>query len=275
MDRRVIEGRLEGLVRGNRFTIAIVFPLVGAVLLMASAERFLPAVLAFNPYLVLVGTLVMRLPLLAGVVPLVDRRAAALLGALTAYAYGIEIIGIATGWPYGDFRYVVDLGPMVSGVPIGLPVFFLPLVVNAYLLSLLLLGDRGRRRRIHLPAVLAVVLAIDLVLDPAAVAIGFWAYEGSGYYGVPASNYLGWLLSGTVATLTLDLAFDRGGVLNRLNTCEFVLEDLMSFVLLWELINAFYTNWVPVGLAAVLAGGIVWTDRFDFAVIGRVGATRQ
>ncbi len=48
---------------------------------------------------------------------------------------------MTTGWPYGQFEYLVDLGPMLFGtVPLGLPVFFLPLVLNSYLLCLLLLG---------------------------------------------------------------------------------------------------------------------------------------
>jgi putative membrane protein len=35
---------------------------------------------------------------------------------------------------------------------------------------------------------------------------------------------------------------------------------------LWGAINAYFGNWVPVGLALVLAGGLLKTDRFDFAV---------
>src|SRR6056297_3316868 len=264
-DRHAAATQLDALVREHRFTIAVVFPLVGAVTLLASAEGLLPPPLAFNPFFVLFGTLVMRLPLVAGVAPLLDRRATLALAALTVYSYGIELVGVRTGWPYGEFAYGVDLGPMLFGeVPLGLPVFFFPLVLNAYLLVLLLLGDRAEATPLRLLATLATVILVDLVLDPGAVGIGFWAYEVQQFYGVPWSNYLGWLLSGAVAVLLFDLGFDRAGLRRRLTECEFMLDDLVSFVLLWGGINLFYANWVPVALAALLGAGLLWTERFDF-----------
>ncbi|MBX0284951.1 carotenoid biosynthesis protein [Halomicroarcula sp. F28] len=264
-NRHEAAARLDALVREHRFTIAVVFPLVGAVTLLASAEGLLPPPLAFNPFFVLFGTLVMRLPLVAGVAPLLDRKATLALVALTAYSYGIELVGVRTGWPYGEFTYGVDLGPMLFGeVPLGLPVFFFPLVLNAYLLVLLLFGEQAESTPVRLLATLATVILVDLVLDPGAVAIGFWAYENQAFYGVPWSNYLGWLLSGAVAVLLFDLGFDRAGLRRRLAECEFMLDDLVSFVLLWGGINLFYTNWIPVALAGLLGAGLLKTERFDF-----------
>ena len=261
------EQQLDKLVDENRFTIAVVFPLVGAVLLLASAEGLLPAVLAFNPYLVLMGVLVMRLPLVAGLLPLIHRKGALALAGLTAYAYGIEWIGATTGFPYGDFHYDIPLGPMLfDTIPVGLPVFFLPLVLNSYLLCLLLLGDRARSAFVRLPAVIAAVLAVDLVLDPAAVALGFWSYGGGVYYGVPLSNYAGWVLSATVATVLVDAAFEYDTLVTRVHSCPFMLDDLVSFVVLWGAVNAFYGAWVPVAVAAAFAVGLLRLDRFDFSV---------
>jgi putative membrane protein len=266
-DRRDLERRFDDLVRANRFTIAVVFPTIGAVMLYASAEALLPAILTYNATLILIGVIVMRLPLIAGVLPLTDRRAAISLGTLAAYAYGIELVGVRTGWPYGEFTYGIDLGPMLFGdVPIGLPVFFFPLVLNSYLLGILLLGERARSRAIRLPAVLALVMIVDLVLDPGAVAIGFWAYESGGFYGVPWANYGGWLLSGAVAVVLFDVGFAREGLLRRLEETEFMLDDLVSFVILWGALNAAYGNWLPVLLAAGLGAGLLWTERFDFDV---------
>lgn len=266
--RQEAERAAERLVRENRFTIVVVFPIVGAATLIASAEGLLPAPLAFNPYLVLFGTLVMRLPLLVAIAPLVDRRAGLVLAGLTGYAWVVELVGVHTGWPYGEFTYLVELGPMLFGeVPLGLPLFFLPLALNAYLLTLLVLGPTAGRWLVRLPAAAAAVVAIDLVLDPGAVAIGFWSFaDGGVYYGVPASNYAGWILSGTVAILGFEYAFRRVEIRRRLEECEFALDDLVSFVLLWGLINALYGNWVPVAVAAGFAVGLARSDRLDQSV---------
>ncbi len=271
MNRREFEREFDAFVTRNRFTIAVVFPLVGAILLVASAQGLLPPILAFNPYLVLTGVLVMRLPLVAGLFPLVDRRAGVLLLALAGYAYGIEYLGATTGLPYGEFAYEVPLGPMVfDTIPLGLPVFFMPLVLNAYLLCLLLLGERARSALVRVPVVIAAVVAVDLVLDPAAVALGFWTFESGSYYGVPWLNFAGWVLSATVATVLVDAAFQRDALLARVQRCPFVLDDLVSFVLLWGAVNAFYGAWVPVAVAVLFAAGLLRLDRFDFAVFRRI-----
>lgn len=269
--RALVERRLDELVAGHRFEIAVVFPVVGAALLLASAWGWLPEQLAFNPYLVLAGVAVMRLPLIAGLLPLTDRKAAVAVLALVAYAFAIEFVGVATGWPYGHFEYLVELGPMLAGsVPLGLPVFFLPLVVNSYLLVLLLFGRHTRRAVVRLPAVAAVVVWMDVVLDPGAVALGFWAYDAAGaYYGVPLSNYLGWVLSATVSVAVLDWGFDRAALRDRLTQCPFFLDDLVSFVLLWGAVNLAFGQLVPALAAGLLGVALVETDRFDFSVLRR------
>lgn len=262
--RKEAEARLDRLIRENRFTISVFFPLNGAVLLVASAMGWLPEPLAFNPFLVLFGTVVMRAPLIAGVIPTMGKKALAGVLALAAYAYGIEYVGVHTGWPYGEFFYGVDLGPTFAGIPAALPVFFLPLVMNAYLLCLLLLGPRANRILVRLPVVIATVLLMDVVLDPGAVALGFWVYPGGGaFYGVPLSNYAGWVLSATVAVVVMDWAFERGDLLARLSSCEFMLDDLVSFVILWGGINAWFGNWVAVAVAVGLGVGLLRTERFD------------
>lgn len=263
--RARVEARLEDVVADNRFTIAVVFPTIGVVTLLASAEGLLPPPLSFNPVLLLVGVAVMRLPLVAGLAPLVTRKAAAGLAVLCGYTYAVELVAVRTGYPYGAFEYGVDLGPMVAGIPAALPLFFVPLVVNAYLLTLLLFGDAARRALVRVPVVVLAVVGMDLVLDPAAVAVGFWAYDAGGpYYGVPWLNYAGWMLSAVVSVLVVDLVFDRDGVRTRLDACAVMLDDLVSFVILWGGINLYFGNWLPATLAAGYGYTLWRTDRFDF-----------
>jgi putative membrane protein len=259
-----VEAGLDGVVERNRFTIAVVFPVTGAALLLASAWGWLPPALSFQPWLVLAGVVVMRLPLVAGVTPLIDRRAAVAILVLVSYAYAIEFVGLATGVPYGQFSYGVALGPMVAGVPVALPVLFLPLVLNSYLLCLLLFGEATRSRWFRLPVVTATVVTVDLVLDPGAVALGFWTYEAGGaYFGVPLSNYAGWALSATVGVAVFDLAFDADELRARLETCPFMLDDMVSFVVLWGAINLAFGTVLPAGLAVLFGAALVVTDRFD------------
>lgn len=266
MANQPLAGRLDSLVTRRRFSIAVVFPIMGAGLLVASAEGWLPAILAFNPWLVLFGIIVMRLPLIAGLLPLVDRRVGITLLVVTGYVYGIEALGVATGWPYGEFTYGVALGPMVEGVPVGLPLFFLPLVLDAMLLLAVASGSRYTRRAVRIPIAVAVVIAVDLVLDPGAVALGFWTYAAGGaYYGVPWSNFVGWLLSAAVVVVAIESVFWGSGFRSRVDSCPYILDDLVSFVLLWGSINAFYGNWIPLGIVAGFALVLLRSGRMDLS----------
>lgn len=267
--RTAATARAETLVRDNRFTIAVVFPAVGALMLVASAESFVPDWLAFQPLALLFGVAVMRSPLLVALAPLVDRRAGVILVGLCGFTYGVEAIGLATGWPYGHFEYLATLGPTVGDLPLALPLLFLPLVANGVLLATLLLDGRATGRLHRIALAVALVLAIDLVLDPAAVTLGFWRYAEPGvYYGVPASNYAGWLLSATVAVVGIDAAFDATALQERLAACEFALDDLVSFTLLWGLVNLVYANWVPAAIALALLAALAATPRFDVPALG-------
>lgn len=279
MDRSRIERRLERLVRDNRVTIAITIPLVGVALLVAGSEELLPHWIAFNPYLMVLAATVMALPLIAGLAPLVDRRLAVGLIALACFAWGIELTGVHTGYPYGQFAYETDLGPMLLGdVPLALPIFYFPILLNSYLLAVLVLGRLAHKLPVRYPATLGLVVAMDLVLDPGAVALGFWAWTDPGiYYGVPAMNFLGWVLSGSVAVATLTVALEHNAVVERLQECEFFLDDLISFGLFWGLVNLYFGNAVPAALAGVLLWTLFRAEWFDFAGLdsgGRPGETQ-
>jgi bisanhydrobacterioruberin hydratase len=132
-------------------------------------------------------------------------RATLSLLVLSIFAYAVESFGVATGFPYGHFYYGDALGPTVAGlVPLLLPLSYAPLVVGAVAASW-----GGRSRLLHVTKATLILVWIDAVLDPDAASLGFWVWpDGGAFYGVPPSNYAGWLLSGAAAT-TLLLATGR------------------------------------------------------------------
>jgi bisanhydrobacterioruberin hydratase len=148
-----------------------------------------------------VSTVLIALPsLIALFAHLGPRRATLSVLAVSAFAYAVESVGVVTGFPYGTFFYGEALGPRFLGlVPYLLPVTYVPLVIGAVAAA----WTPGRLApRIALSALLLVL--IDAVLDPGATALGFWIWpEGGPYYGVPLTNFAGWLLSGAVSAALL------------------------------------------------------------------------
>ena len=165
----------------------------------------------------LVSTLLIALPSLIALWRyLGPRRAVLSLLSLGAFGYAIETTGVVTGFPYGTFYYGDALGPKVAGlVPYLLPLSWVPLVLGAVASTAPTLPENKNvsRRRVLWGLSAAVLLTlVDGVLDPGAVSLGFWVWpEGGPYYGVPVSNYFGWLFSSSVAAAILLVLGRRWG----------------------------------------------------------------
>ncbi len=71
-------------------------------------------------------------------------------------------------------------------------------------------SDEGAKRLLSAAVLLTL---IDGVLDPGAAALVLWVWpEGGIYYGIPVTNYLGWLFSSSLAAaLLVFIGRDRWG----------------------------------------------------------------
>lgn len=117
-------------------------------------------------------------------------------------AFAMEACSIATGFPFGFFMHVAP-GPKLFGVPPHVPPgYFVFGWIGYAIAALLVRRDPARARGIELvatPLVGAFVMTgYDLAYDPIGSAVlGMWRYrDPSGYFGVPLSNFLGWLFTG-------------------------------------------------------------------------------
>ena len=150
-----------------------------------------------------VSTLLIALPSFVALLRYLGARGAAIsLLALTAFGYAIETMGVVTGFPYGPFYYGDALGGKLFGlVPYLLPLSYAPLVIGAVAASW---SPGLPRRALWILRSALLLTLVDGVLDPGAASLGFWVWPGGGaYYGVPLSNYAGWLFSGALAAALL------------------------------------------------------------------------
>lgn len=146
--------------------------------------------------------LLLAIPVMIGCIKwLGKKRAIYLLSALSIFAYLIETIALRTGFPYGQFSYSGALGYTLFGVtPWTVPFGWVPLIIASWILA----WRFTRVLELRIPLTIGILVVIDLVLDPAAVSLGFWKYAHPGFWGgVPYTNFLGWILSGFLGCLLL------------------------------------------------------------------------
>jgi uncharacterized membrane protein len=135
-----------------------------------------------------------------------DGRALAAAGAV---GFAAEVVGVATGRPFGHYRYSSKLGPRVRGVPVLAAAAWAMMARPAWVVAGRLTGRRARR----VACAAGALTAWDVFLDPRMAHEGYWEWPGGGRYeGVPASNFAGWFLTGMlVFSAYAVLADDEGG----------------------------------------------------------------
>jgi putative membrane protein len=115
----------------------------------------------------------------------------------------IETVGTLSGIPFGGYTYTEAFGPRLWGIlPIAIPLAWWLILMPVYRL---LETYRQRSSMLFIALVAIVVTGVDFVIEPVAVVIkGYWIWQSEGfYYGVPWSNFGGWLLTALVLTIGL------------------------------------------------------------------------
>jgi putative membrane protein len=122
------------------------------------------------------------------------RRGALPLGAAGALGFVVELVGVATGRPFGRYAYSERLGPRVGGVPLLAAAAWALMARPAWVTAGWAVG---RRRALRVPLAAGALTAWDVFLDPRMVRDGYWSWpDGGRYEDVPASNFLGWFATG-------------------------------------------------------------------------------
>jgi putative membrane protein len=121
-----------------------------------------------------------------------------------------ELSSTRVGVPFGLYHYTGETAGLelfLSNVPFFSPLSFPFLAYASFSLARQALGPGWagtRAGRLHTVALSGVLMALlDVVIDPLAVRGGRWFLghlftypEGGVYFGVPLSNFVGWLLVG-------------------------------------------------------------------------------
>ena len=146
--------------------------------------------------------------LAAGVVDLGWRRTLAFSGCVWPVALAAELSSTRTGFPFGFYEYTgLTRGRelFIADVPFIDSLSFVFLAYAAFCLARTAVAGRAVPRWVTAIAAGVLMMALDVVIDPLAVRGERWflgplfAYGTAGpYFGVPLSNFAGWVVVGAV-----------------------------------------------------------------------------
>lgn len=205
-----------------------------------------------------------------------------------AISFTFEAMSVAFGFPYGSYVHHSP-GPRVLDVP--LQAIFIYLVYGWYawiLARLLCLETPGRLTGaacLTVPLCGGFILAgYDYPIDPIMASVAhLWTFtDPSGQFGVPLTNFLGWILTGWAIFLPMALLERRFSSASSISgrgywllPCLIWIFQAVQFVILWMQ--------APVGEVVTGTRRFVASDIFEAAVaaslftvlfVGLVGLAR-
>ena len=97
--------------------------------------------------------------------------------------FGSEVIGVNTAYLFGNYVYGINLGPKLLNVSIVIGLLWGVLALGAAsIVDQISVFNRGK---VIFGAV--IMLGVDLIMEPVAIANKFWSWEGG---EVPLYNYV-------------------------------------------------------------------------------------
>lgn len=211
------------------------------------------------PFVAFFATLLFALPALYALYKTTNTKTTIIAFiSLALFALIVEEIAVATGVPYSGFTYSNLLGTTLIAVPLATPLSFFALAIGAWAYAANSTLHPGYNKKKHvqtwsvkqrfiLGAATAVILVIaDLIIDPAATALGLWIWASPGvYYGIPAINFVGWALIGFLAGVKLTFIVPKPNIT--------LTHSLQLIIAYWVGVNAGLGLMIPAAIGAIIS----------------------
>lgn len=127
-----------------------------------------------------------------------NKRSLLIITGIGLQGYLVEVLGVHTGFPFGQYYYNSTLGPHLFAVPPVIGINWIMLVVAS--VSVLSLVVKHRLLVSLLAATL--MLGLDFLIEPVAISTGMWNWLGG---AIPVSNYVAWFVVALLMTLQFSL----------------------------------------------------------------------
>ena len=182
-------------------------------------------------------------------------------------AYGVEALGVGTGFPFGSYHYTDIMAPRLpGGVPLAVIFAWLVIMIAVYCIMHSPTPTMGG---CLITGLLAPVLAtlLDLEIEPVVFHLEhYWVWSTPGsinYYGIPVSNFVAWFVVALVLNILVSVILlrtigflDMTSFASRLPTIVPALV-FTAMVLMFGVVDLTHGYYLGVG-CAIVAGFLLW-----------------
>lgn len=148
-----------------------------------------PLMLRITPYVLLIMGHLLILRFAAG------KNVKVLLWIIIVFLFTfmLEVIGVKTGYIFGNYSYGNTLGAKFLDVPIIIGFNWTFIILGAISISQKVSSNK------YIVIISAAIMALlfDMVLEPVAVKLNYWSWAGG---IIPLKNYISWFLIAALST---------------------------------------------------------------------------
>lgn len=109
-----------------------------------------------------------------------------------------EWLGVHTNWLFGNYYYGHTMGRKLWGIPLIMGITWFLLVYSA---GVAMQWSRIKNALLRIVIGSMLLVLLDMLIEPVAMKFDYWHWTN----GVPAKNYLGWLLVSALMLLVFEL----------------------------------------------------------------------
>jgi len=178
-------------------------------------------------------------------------------------SWSMEAFGSHTGFLFGAYAYTAALQPQVFNVPLIIPFAWMMMMPPSWAVAQVLTGGIASRWRwaVFIALSALAMTAWDLFLDPQMVTWGLWEWQSpSGYFGIPWSNFAGWLLVAALITAAAKPRDLPALPLLLVYTITWLLETV-GLGFFWGIIGPALAGGFVMGILTVLGWRNYWMEK--------------
>jgi putative membrane protein len=110
------------------------------------------------------------------------------------FGFFVEVIGVHTGFIFGNYWYGKTLGIKVLEVPLLIGINWATLVIASASIATQIIGKSKEFIKIVIKAGIgaAIMTSLDFLIEPIAIYLDFWQWKNN---TIPLQNYIAWFIT--------------------------------------------------------------------------------
>jgi len=149
---------------------------------------------------------------------------------IAVLGYVLEVIGVSTGYPFGEYKYGNILGYKILDVPLVIALNWAMVITSSYIFTQQFIIKINKNFLLITPLLTALVATIfDYIMEPVAIYLNYWRWAD---IKVPTENYITWFVFSFISSVFIYITTKGSIFRNHKAALSYLIAQLIFFTIL-------------------------------------------